>query len=115
MMSNGMPMSTSKLIDSLVFMNDDWFGQYHGLFEMERDGGAFEVIIPLDDSQGIHPETVEQLREHDEDRVVALDVDEVVDYGRVEAFDVFDDWAAIRVDSVDWMEPDDTEVFVDGE
>jgi len=77
-------LTTPDYVNSVVLLTDDWYGQFDGPLQFARDGGQFEVHLPIDDpelDQSVAAEQASSMTEWDERIFLAFADGEVVAHG----------------------------------
>lgn len=97
---------------TVVSSTDGATFEYDGPFNFIRDGGHFEVPIPVDpdDYAGIHETTAENLSEREGDILIARADDRIEGSGTIEAADVIEDDLVIRVDDAAYVDPSEVDI-----
>lgn len=85
---------------------------FDGPFPFLRDGGHFEVAIPVDpdDHAGIHRDVAENYLDNEGNIGIALADGELHASGTIEAVEIVDGQLAIRVDDPEYVSRSEIEV-----
>jgi hypothetical protein len=104
---------TRTRVESFTFIapEDGEAVQYDGGFQWLRDGGSFEVTIPIDfdraHKEAISERTAQYLTDRTDDIGVAMDRSGgLVGSGIIEACDVLEDGLVVRVNDSAWVDPE---------
>jgi len=100
-----------QTVTSITIANtDDGFTlEYDGPFGFTRDGGDFELALPISRTTdvGIFPETADSLTETEGEILVARTDGDVEASGLIEAADIIEDELLVRVDDPEYAGPSD--------
>jgi len=109
-----------ETISSVVLMNDESVIQEQGPYGFERDGGYWEVALPIETSDdqpsdSLRAKAITKANPPYESALAMLD-SVVLDYGQVVGTNILEDeeLITIRVDSVNYMDAEEIE-FGDNE
>jgi hypothetical protein len=106
-------MTMTRTVTSITIAStDDGFTlEYDGLFEFLRDGGDFELALPIDtDDSGIYPETADSLTDTEGEILIARTDGDVEASGLIAAADIIEDDLLVRVDDPEYVSSSDLDV-----
>lgn len=103
----------TETINNFAFVDTDGGSkiEYSGPFPITRDGGDFEVAIPVnpDDYAGIHEQTAENLTDRVEDIAVAIRDGSIYASGVIDAVEIIEQSLIVRVDDGNRVDPSEME------
>lgn len=102
-----------SVVNRFAFVDPDDGGniEYEGPFEVTRDGGSVEIMIPADpdDYAGVHEGTAERLTDRQGDFGVALADGGIFASGVIEAVDVLEGKLIVRLNDGNYADPSEVD------